>query len=150
MAAKQGLPTLALRVLEEALGMGLTAARDTAEAVAAEGAYYLEQVTVTEASEDDYEYEEIRADAHKLISSLSEVTLMMFTRKSESFLLGYPFVTELQNYMASYIRYQMTILAFQKVKKIWQKQFRWSKNRLPILRFWSRKQSFLQSNQYLK
>uniref|UniRef100_A0ABI7Z3A0 Sperm associated antigen 16 n=1 Tax=Felis catus TaxID=9685 RepID=A0ABI7Z3A0_FELCA len=62
MAAKQGLPTLALRVLEEALGMGLTAARDTAEAVAAEGAYYLEQVTVTEASEDDYEYEEIPDD----------------------------------------------------------------------------------------
>lgn len=44
MAAKQGLPTLALRVLEEALGMGLTAARDTAEAVAAEGAYYLERI----------------------------------------------------------------------------------------------------------
>ncbi|XP_025785618.1 sperm-associated antigen 16 protein [Puma concolor] len=62
MAAKQGLPTLALRVLEEALGTGLTAARDTAEAVAAEGAYYLEQVTVTEASEDDYEYEEIPDD----------------------------------------------------------------------------------------
>ncbi|GAB5575951.1 sperm-associated antigen 16 protein isoform X3 [Prionailurus iriomotensis] len=73
MAAKQGLPTLALRVLEEALGMGLTAARDTAEAVAAEGAYYLElpckdaaagiwKVTVTEASEDGYEYEEIPDD----------------------------------------------------------------------------------------
>lgn len=44
MAAKQRLPSLALRVLEEALGMGLTTARDTAEAVAAEGAYYLERI----------------------------------------------------------------------------------------------------------
>ncbi|XP_077627088.1 sperm-associated antigen 16 protein-like [Crocuta crocuta] len=62
MAAKQAISTSALRVLEEALGMGLTAAGDTAEAVAAEGAYYLEQVTITEASEDDYEYEEIPDD----------------------------------------------------------------------------------------
>uniref|UniRef100_A0A452VFC6 Uncharacterized protein n=1 Tax=Ursus maritimus TaxID=29073 RepID=A0A452VFC6_URSMA len=40
MAAKEGMPASALRVLEEALGMDLTAAGDTAEAVAAEGAYY--------------------------------------------------------------------------------------------------------------
>ncbi|EHH21642.1 hypothetical protein EGK_04760 [Macaca mulatta] len=65
MAAQRGTPSSAVRVLEEALGMGLTAAgdaRDTADAVAAEGAYYLEQVTITEASEDDYEYEEIPDD----------------------------------------------------------------------------------------
>uniref|UniRef100_A0A8C8YKK5 Sperm-associated antigen 16 protein n=1 Tax=Prolemur simus TaxID=1328070 RepID=A0A8C8YKK5_PROSS len=62
MAAEQGMPSSALRVLEEALGMGLTAAGDAADAVAAEGAYYLEQVTITEASEEDYEYEEIPDD----------------------------------------------------------------------------------------
>uniref|UniRef100_A0A673SUT9 Sperm associated antigen 16 n=1 Tax=Suricata suricatta TaxID=37032 RepID=A0A673SUT9_SURSU len=62
MADKQAVPMSALQVLEEALGMDLTAAGDTAEAVAAEGAYYLEQVTITEASEDDYEYEEIPDD----------------------------------------------------------------------------------------
>uniref|UniRef100_A0A2K6TU40 Sperm associated antigen 16 n=1 Tax=Saimiri boliviensis boliviensis TaxID=39432 RepID=A0A2K6TU40_SAIBB len=65
MAAQRGMPNSTLRVLEEALGMGLTAtgdARDTADAVAAEGAYYLEQVTITETSEDDYEYEEIQDD----------------------------------------------------------------------------------------
>ncbi|XP_033086281.1 sperm-associated antigen 16 protein isoform X3 [Trachypithecus francoisi] len=65
MAAQRGIPSSAVRALEEALGMGLTAAgdaRDTADAVAAEGAYYLEQVTITEASEDDYEYEEIPDD----------------------------------------------------------------------------------------
>ncbi|XP_006908560.1 sperm-associated antigen 16 protein isoform X1 [Pteropus alecto] len=62
MASQQGVPTSPLRVLEEALGMGLTAAEETADAVAAEGAYYLEQVTITEASEDDYEYEEIADD----------------------------------------------------------------------------------------
>ncbi|XP_051705092.2 sperm-associated antigen 16 protein isoform X2 [Oryctolagus cuniculus] len=50
MAAPKDLPTSSLRVLDEALGVGLTAA---------ESAYYLEQVTITEASEDDYEYEEI-------------------------------------------------------------------------------------------
>ncbi|XP_016005538.1 sperm-associated antigen 16 protein isoform X6 [Rousettus aegyptiacus] len=62
MASQQGVPTSPLRVLEEALGMNLTAAGETADAVAAEGAYYLEQVTITEASEDDYEYEEIADD----------------------------------------------------------------------------------------
>ncbi|XP_019524454.1 PREDICTED: sperm-associated antigen 16 protein-like [Hipposideros armiger] len=62
MAAQQGMPSSALRLLEEPLGMGLTDAGDTADAVAAEGAYYLEQVTITEASEDDYEYEEIPDD----------------------------------------------------------------------------------------
>ncbi|XP_055429353.1 sperm-associated antigen 16 protein isoform X3 [Bubalus kerabau] len=66
MATQQGTPSSALRVLEEALGMGLSAAGDTAEAVAAEGAYYLEQVTVTEASEDDYEYEEIPDDNYSI------------------------------------------------------------------------------------
>ncbi|XP_006140164.1 sperm-associated antigen 16 protein isoform X2 [Tupaia chinensis] len=62
MASQPEMRSSGLRVLEEALGMGLTAARDTAEAVAAEGAYYLEQVAITEASEDDYEYEEITDD----------------------------------------------------------------------------------------
>ncbi|XP_020931747.1 sperm-associated antigen 16 protein isoform X4 [Sus scrofa] len=62
MAAQQGMADSALRVLEEALGMGLTTSGDTADAVAAEGAFYLEQVTITEASEDDYEYEEIPDD----------------------------------------------------------------------------------------
>ncbi|CAD7686111.1 unnamed protein product [Nyctereutes procyonoides] len=62
MAARPGVPGSALRVLEEALGLDLTAAGDTAEAVAAEGAFYLEQVAITEASEDDYEYEEIADD----------------------------------------------------------------------------------------
>ncbi|XP_041593326.1 sperm-associated antigen 16 protein isoform X3 [Vulpes lagopus] len=62
MAARLGVPGSTLRVLEEALGLDLTAAGDTAEAVAAEGAFYLEQVAITEASEDDYEYEEIADD----------------------------------------------------------------------------------------
>ncbi|XP_058441160.1 sperm-associated antigen 16 protein isoform X2 [Marmota monax] len=62
MAAQAGAPDSALRDLEEALGMGLTADGDVGDAVAAEGAYYLEQVTITEASEDDYEYEEIPDD----------------------------------------------------------------------------------------
>ncbi|KAG5214030.1 hypothetical protein JEQ12_009816 [Ovis aries] len=66
MATQQGTPSSALRVLEEALGMGVSAAGDTAEAVAAEGAYYLEQVTITEASEDDYEYEEIPDDNYSI------------------------------------------------------------------------------------
>ncbi|XP_043851943.1 sperm-associated antigen 16 protein [Dromiciops gliroides] len=47
------------RPLEVAAGAGLMAAGETAEAVAAEGAYYLEQVTITEASEDDYQYDEV-------------------------------------------------------------------------------------------
>ncbi|XP_048664462.1 sperm-associated antigen 16 protein isoform X16 [Marmota marmota marmota] len=62
MAALAGAPDSALRDLEEALGMGLTADGDMGDAVAAEGAYYLEQVTITEASEDDYDYEEIPDD----------------------------------------------------------------------------------------
>ncbi|KAI4574762.1 hypothetical protein MJT46_004041 [Ovis ammon polii x Ovis aries] len=99
MATQQGTPSSALRVLEEALGMGVSAAGDTAEAVAAEGAYYLEhtlskmpplgdkrtfsasgksaaalpevadlylEVTITEASEDDYEYEEIPDDNYSI------------------------------------------------------------------------------------
>ncbi|XP_007958152.2 sperm-associated antigen 16 protein [Orycteropus afer afer] len=62
MAAQHGMPNLALRVLEETLGVSLPAAGDTADAVAAEGAYYLEQVTITETPEDDYGYEEIPDD----------------------------------------------------------------------------------------
>ncbi|XP_026642186.1 sperm-associated antigen 16 protein isoform X1 [Microtus ochrogaster] len=60
MAAPPGVPPM--RVLEEALGIGLSPTGDAAEAVAAEGAYYLEQVTLTEASEDECEYEEIPDD----------------------------------------------------------------------------------------
>ncbi|XP_012969111.1 sperm-associated antigen 16 protein isoform X7 [Mesocricetus auratus] len=60
MAAPRGVPPL--RVLEEALGIDLTPGGDAPEPVAAEGAYYLEQVTITEASEDDCEYEEIPDD----------------------------------------------------------------------------------------
>ncbi|CAO2624887.1 Sperm-associated antigen 16 protein [Lemmus lemmus] len=60
MAAPPGVPPL--RMLEEALGIGLSPTGDAAEAVAAEGAYYLEQVTLTEASEDECEYEEIPDD----------------------------------------------------------------------------------------
>lgn len=44
MAAEEGMAPSALRVLEEALGVGLTSAGATAEAVAAEGAYYLERI----------------------------------------------------------------------------------------------------------
>lgn len=44
MAARPGVPGSALRVLEEALGLDLAAAGDTAEAVAAEGAFYLERI----------------------------------------------------------------------------------------------------------
>ncbi|XP_036029523.1 sperm-associated antigen 16 protein-like isoform X2 [Onychomys torridus] len=68
MAAPRGLPQL--RVLEEALGIGLSSSGDTAaaaaaaaaEPVATDGAYYLEQVTITDASEDDCDYEEIPDD----------------------------------------------------------------------------------------
>ncbi|XP_016052240.1 PREDICTED: sperm-associated antigen 16 protein [Miniopterus natalensis] len=62
MAAPEGTRISPLWVLEEALGGGVPAAGDAADAVAAEGTYYLEQVTITEASEDDYEYEEIPDD----------------------------------------------------------------------------------------
>ncbi|XP_076406288.1 sperm-associated antigen 16 protein isoform X1 [Peromyscus maniculatus bairdii] len=64
MAAPRGVPQL--RVLEEALGIGLSSSGNTeaaaAEPVSADGAYYLEQVTITDASEDDCEYEEIPDD----------------------------------------------------------------------------------------
>ncbi|XP_004626767.1 sperm-associated antigen 16 protein [Octodon degus] len=62
MAAQRGRSSSPLRVLEEALGTGLAAAGEPAVAEAAEGAFYLEQVTITETSEDDYEYEEIPDD----------------------------------------------------------------------------------------
>ncbi|XP_036277999.1 sperm-associated antigen 16 protein [Pipistrellus kuhlii] len=58
MAAQQGASVSPLRALEEALG--LTAGGDATEE--AEGTYYLEQVTITEGSEDEYEYEEIPDD----------------------------------------------------------------------------------------
>ncbi|XP_035310713.1 sperm-associated antigen 16 protein isoform X1 [Cricetulus griseus] len=63
MAASRGVPPM--RVLEEALGISFSPTDDTAEtgaASAGDGAYYLEQVTITEASEDDCEYEEIPDD----------------------------------------------------------------------------------------
>ncbi|KAM5228726.1 sperm-associated antigen 16 protein [Ctenodactylus gundi] len=50
------------RAPEEARGVGLTTAGDSEDALSAEGAYYLEHVTITEISEDDYEYEEIPDD----------------------------------------------------------------------------------------
>ncbi|XP_049624169.1 sperm-associated antigen 16 protein [Suncus etruscus] len=62
MAAQQGLRSTDLRVLEDALGIGLTTSGDTVDSLSADGAYYLEQVTITETSEDDYEYEEIPDD----------------------------------------------------------------------------------------
>ncbi|XP_024420068.2 sperm-associated antigen 16 protein [Desmodus rotundus] len=63
MATQREGTTPPLRVLEEALGLGSTAAGDVEDAVAAEGTYYLEQVTITEASEDDdFDYEEIPDD----------------------------------------------------------------------------------------
>ncbi|XP_038940029.1 sperm-associated antigen 16 protein isoform X2 [Rattus norvegicus] len=61
MAAPSGVPPM--RVLEE-LGINLSPTGEVTEteAVAAEGAYYLEQVTITETSEDECEYEEIPDD----------------------------------------------------------------------------------------
>lgn len=59
MAAPSGVPPM--RVLEE-LGIDLSPTGEVTEAVAAEGAYYLEQVTITETSEDECEYEEIPDD----------------------------------------------------------------------------------------
>lgn len=44
MAAQREGTTAPLRVLEEALGLGLTAAGDAEDAVAAEGTYYLERI----------------------------------------------------------------------------------------------------------
>ncbi|XP_031223704.1 sperm-associated antigen 16 protein isoform X5 [Mastomys coucha] len=59
MATPPGVPPL--RVLE-ALGIGLSPTGEMTEAVTAEGAYYLEQVTITETSEDECDYEEIPDD----------------------------------------------------------------------------------------
>ncbi|XP_021054170.1 sperm-associated antigen 16 protein isoform X2 [Mus pahari] len=59
MAAPSGVPPL--RVLE-ALGIGLSPTGEVSEAVTSEGAYYLEQVTITETSDDECEYEEIPDD----------------------------------------------------------------------------------------
>uniref|UniRef100_F6QZ24 Sperm associated antigen 16 n=1 Tax=Monodelphis domestica TaxID=13616 RepID=F6QZ24_MONDO len=47
------------RPLDVGQGSVLMGAEETAEAVASEGAYYLEQVTITEPSETDYQYEEV-------------------------------------------------------------------------------------------
>lgn len=63
MAAPPGVPPL--RVLE-ALGIGLSPTGEVTEAVTAEGAYYLEQVTITETSEDECEYEEIPDDNYSI------------------------------------------------------------------------------------
>ncbi|XP_006867845.1 PREDICTED: sperm-associated antigen 16 protein [Chrysochloris asiatica] len=90
MAGHQGMPNSSLRVLEEALGMGLTAAEDIAEAVAAEGAYYLEQVTITEASEDDYGYEEIPDDNFSIPEGeedLAKATQMVQEQATDAFIL---------------------------------------------------------------
>ncbi|XP_042535061.1 sperm-associated antigen 16 protein isoform X2 [Dipodomys spectabilis] len=62
MAQQEGMSSAPVRVLEEALGMGLTTAGATTDEVAAEGIYYLEHITITEPSEDDFEYEEIPDD----------------------------------------------------------------------------------------
>ncbi|XP_054441663.1 sperm-associated antigen 16 protein [Pteronotus mesoamericanus] len=77
MAARQGGTASPLRALEEALGMGLTAAGEAEDAVAAEGTYYLEQVTITEASEDDYEYEEIPDDNFSIPEGEEDLTKAM-------------------------------------------------------------------------
>nr|XP_045004045.1 sperm-associated antigen 16 protein isoform X2 [Jaculus jaculus] len=66
MAAQRGLTNSPLRILEEALGTSLTAEGEASDAAAAEGAYYLEQVTITEPSEDDCEYEEIPDDNYSI------------------------------------------------------------------------------------
>ncbi|XP_017656861.2 sperm-associated antigen 16 protein [Nannospalax galili] len=60
IAGSRGVPPM--RVLEEALGSDPMPGEDMEEALATEGAYYLEKVTITETSEDDYEYEEIPDD----------------------------------------------------------------------------------------
>ncbi|XP_034354354.1 sperm-associated antigen 16 protein isoform X1 [Arvicanthis niloticus] len=59
MATPPGVPPM--RMLE-ALGIGLSPTGEVTEAVTSEGAYYLEQVTITETSEDECEYEEIPDD----------------------------------------------------------------------------------------
>uniref|UniRef100_A0A2I3RVR0 Sperm associated antigen 16 n=1 Tax=Pan troglodytes TaxID=9598 RepID=A0A2I3RVR0_PANTR len=78
MAAQRGMPSSAVRVLEEALGMGLTAAgdaRDTADAVAAEGAYYLERILPVEARpipDDNFSIPEGEEDLAKAIQMAQE------------------------------------------------------------------------------
>ncbi|KAM5325223.1 sperm-associated antigen 16 protein [Glossophaga mutica] len=78
MAAQQEGTTPPLQVLEEALGLSLTAPGDVEDAVAAEGTYYLEQVTITEASEDDdFEYEEIPDDNFSIPEGEEDLTKAM-------------------------------------------------------------------------
>ncbi|KAM8791706.1 sperm-associated antigen 16 protein [Rhynchonycteris naso] len=76
MAAQQGIAASPLRALEEALGMDLTA-RDAADVVATQGTYYLEQVTIAEASEDECEYEEIPDDNFSIPEGEEDLTKAM-------------------------------------------------------------------------
>ncbi|XP_066202207.1 sperm-associated antigen 16 protein isoform X2 [Saccopteryx leptura] len=76
MAAQQGRPASPLRALEEALGMHLTA-EEAADAVATDGTYYLEQVTIAEASEDECEYEEIPDDNFSIPEGEEDLTKAM-------------------------------------------------------------------------
>ncbi|XP_060224564.1 sperm-associated antigen 16 protein isoform X5 [Meriones unguiculatus] len=72
MAAQRGVPPM--RMLEEALGISLTSSGDTPEPVAADGAYYLEHVSITEVSEDDCEYEEIPDDNFSIPEGEEDLT----------------------------------------------------------------------------
>ncbi|KAM8791704.1 sperm-associated antigen 16 protein-like [Rhynchonycteris naso] len=76
MAAQQGRLASPLAALEEALGMDLIAG-DAADAVATEGTYYLEQVTIAEASEDECEYEEIPDDNFSVPEGEEDLTKAM-------------------------------------------------------------------------
>ncbi|XP_075385366.1 sperm-associated antigen 16 protein isoform X2 [Tenrec ecaudatus] len=90
MAAPQGVPNSALRALEEALGVDFSSG-EADDAVAAEGAYYLEQVTITESSEDDYGYEEIPDDNFSIPEGeedLAQAIEMVQEQTSDAFLLG--------------------------------------------------------------
>ncbi|XP_075385365.1 sperm-associated antigen 16 protein isoform X1 [Tenrec ecaudatus] len=89
MAAPQGVPNSALRALEEALGVDFSSG-EADDAVAAEGAYYLEQVTITESSEDDYGYEEIPDDNFSIPEGeedLAQAIEMVQEQTSDAFLL---------------------------------------------------------------
>ncbi|CAH6791734.1 Spag16 [Phodopus roborovskii] len=68
MAAPPGVPPL--RVLEEALGIGLSPAGDAAEAVAAEGAYYLERILLI--PDDNFSIPEGEEDLAKAIHMVQE------------------------------------------------------------------------------
>ncbi|XP_045152750.1 sperm-associated antigen 16 protein [Echinops telfairi] len=98
MAAPQRKPNSALRALEEAMGVDLSSV-ETEDAVAAEGAYYLEhgnltsssEVTITESSEDDYGYEEIPDDNFSIPEGdedLAQAIEMVQEQTSDAFLLA--------------------------------------------------------------